>query len=212
MLVENASGDPKPNTRIVLSLRHAFAIFKKLSIDGLLAQVACHVLLTLDQDAFEQLVMAAIFLKGDEKQCLAFVWKVIINASQLQEGQTQVPSPFVYGVSESQPLTWFFPKPAMTHNPCPMLTQADICQPPDHLVDRFGASCFHCGRPGHWRDDCPHTRGMATPHPRSPLPTPFPWREPLPLTGVLNKTRVRTINGRGYLKYILLNMGGPTRS
>ncbi|MBW0478743.1 hypothetical protein O181_018458 [Austropuccinia psidii MF-1] len=54
-----------------------------------------------------------------------------------------------------------------------MLTQADEHQPPDHLVDRLGASCFHCGCPAHWRADFPHTRDMANPHPRSPLPTPF---------------------------------------
>ncbi|MBW0467837.1 hypothetical protein O181_007552 [Austropuccinia psidii MF-1] len=82
MLVENASGDPKPNTNIVPSLRRAFAMFKKLSVEGLLAQVACHAPPTLDQDTFDQLVMAAILLKGDEKPSSTFVGQVIINASQ----------------------------------------------------------------------------------------------------------------------------------
>ncbi|MBW0466439.1 hypothetical protein O181_006154 [Austropuccinia psidii MF-1] len=43
MLLENGSGNPEPNNRIVLSLHHTFAMIKKLGIEankleGLLAQ------------------------------------------------------------------------------------------------------------------------------------------------------------------------------
>ncbi|MBW0508783.1 hypothetical protein O181_048498 [Austropuccinia psidii MF-1] len=172
-LVENASGDPKPNTSIVLSLRQTFAMFKKLNVDadelkGLLAQAACHAPPTLDQGAFNQLVTAAILSKGDEKPSSTFVGQVIINASHRQDGQSQAPSPFVYGVSDLRPSTPFFPKPATPSTPHPIITQAEVRRLPDHLVDRFGASCFHCGRRGHWRANCP-----ANPRPQSPSPAPF---------------------------------------
>ncbi|MBW0467838.1 hypothetical protein O181_007553 [Austropuccinia psidii MF-1] len=45
-----------------------------------------------------------------------------------------------------------------------MIMQADVHRPPDHLIDCFGTSFFH------WWADCPHTKGMANPHPRSPFP------------------------------------------
>ncbi|MBW0511332.1 hypothetical protein O181_051047 [Austropuccinia psidii MF-1] len=59
---------------------------------------------------------------------------------------------------------------------------ADIRQPPDHLVNKFGAVCFHCGCPGHWRADCPNTRGVANPTPRQHSP--------------FHKTRPRTLEER----------------
>ncbi|MBW0478000.1 hypothetical protein O181_017715 [Austropuccinia psidii MF-1] len=40
-----------------------------------------------------------------------------------------------------------------------------VRRPPNHLVDKFGAACFHCGRPGHWRADFPSTKGFVKPNP-----------------------------------------------
>ncbi|MBW0478108.1 hypothetical protein O181_017823 [Austropuccinia psidii MF-1] len=178
LLVENASGEPKLNTSIVLSLQHTFALFKKLNVEvdeleGLLAQVACHAPPTLDQEAFDQLVTAAILSKGDEKPSSTFVGQVIINASHRQENPARETSPFVYRFSESHAPTTFPSTPAASHGPRSTFVQGDVRRPPEHLVNRFGASCFHCGRPGHWRADCPHMTGMANPRPRSPSPTPF---------------------------------------
>ncbi|MBW0488840.1 hypothetical protein O181_028555 [Austropuccinia psidii MF-1] len=53
-----------------------------------------------------------------------------------------------------------------------MLLASDVRLPPTHLVNKFGASCFHCGCIGHWRADCSHTRGVANPNPHPTLPTP----------------------------------------
>ncbi|MBW0486339.1 hypothetical protein O181_026054 [Austropuccinia psidii MF-1] len=41
---------------------------------------------------------------------------------------------------------------------------SEVRCPPNHLVERFGGACFHCGRTGHWRADCPHTSGFANPN------------------------------------------------
>ncbi|MBW0488317.1 hypothetical protein O181_028032 [Austropuccinia psidii MF-1] len=41
--------------------------------------------------------------------------------------------------------------------------------PPTHVVNKFGASCFHCGYTSHWRADFSHKRGVA--HPNSPTPS-----------------------------------------
>ncbi|MBW0552069.1 hypothetical protein O181_091784 [Austropuccinia psidii MF-1] len=54
-----------------------------------------------------------------------------------------------------------------------MLLENDVRCPPNDLVNKFGSFCFHCGWDGHWHVDCPHTRGVVNPNPRSPLPTPF---------------------------------------
>ncbi|MBW0482770.1 hypothetical protein O181_022485 [Austropuccinia psidii MF-1] len=118
VLIENGSGHPQSNTALILTLRRAFAMFKKLGIDadeleGLLAQASCHAPHNLGQVAFDQLVMAAILAKGDEKLSSTFVGQVIINASHKIVDSDQRSSPFVYRVSE--PLT-------TTQNPpCPGL-------------------------------------------------------------------------------------------
>ncbi|MBW0514301.1 hypothetical protein O181_054016 [Austropuccinia psidii MF-1] len=72
LLVENRTGQHKPNSTIILSLRKTFGIFKKLGVDGdelegLLAQAACHPPASLDWVAFNQLVTCAILAKGDKK-------------------------------------------------------------------------------------------------------------------------------------------------
>ncbi|MBW0557147.1 hypothetical protein O181_096862 [Austropuccinia psidii MF-1] len=87
MLVENSTSQPKPNSAIILTLCRTFAIFKKLGVEaneleGLLAQAACHTPPTLDQVAFDQLVMAALQAKGKEKPLSTFVGQVILNMSQ----------------------------------------------------------------------------------------------------------------------------------
>ncbi|MBW0469389.1 hypothetical protein O181_009104 [Austropuccinia psidii MF-1] len=181
------AGQPQPNTTIILSLRRTFAMFKKLGVDaneleGLLAQAACHAPPKFGQMAFDQLVTAAILAKGDEKPLSIFFGQVIMNASQKNTDSDHHPSPFIYRVSE--PMT---PKPQPPHPRSPFLPKLfartnDVRCPPEHLVDRFGGSCFHCGRTGHWRADCPHTRSHANPNPQPPSPGPSrPIRQSHPL-------------------------------
>ncbi|MBW0529720.1 hypothetical protein O181_069435 [Austropuccinia psidii MF-1] len=132
MLVENVSSNLKSNTSIVLSIQHTFAMFKKLNIEadeleGLIVQVSCHAPPSLNQEASDQLITAAILSKGNEKPSPTFVGQVIINASQRQEDKPCVSSPFVYWVSDTQDPTPFFPKPSTPQSSCPMLTQGDVC-------------------------------------------------------------------------------------
>ncbi|MBW0527811.1 hypothetical protein O181_067526 [Austropuccinia psidii MF-1] len=173
MLVTNNSDSPKSNTSIVLLLRRTFAMFKKLGIEadelkGLLAQATCRAPPTLDQ-----LITAEILSKGDEKLSLTFVGQVIINASQQGKEQAWELSPFIYRLSDpSEPPTPYL-RPCSPYNPRPFPSSSEVRRPPNHLVKKLGALCFHCGRAGHWRADCPHTRGVANPNPRLPSPTPF---------------------------------------
>ncbi|MBW0523837.1 hypothetical protein O181_063552, partial [Austropuccinia psidii MF-1] len=101
ILVENGSYLPKTNTQIILSLCQSFALFKQLSVEedkleGLIAQVACHAPPTLDQVAFDQLVMAAILANNDNKPFLNFVGQVILNESLKADDFARNSSPFVY--------------------------------------------------------------------------------------------------------------------
>ncbi|MBW0492652.1 hypothetical protein O181_032367 [Austropuccinia psidii MF-1] len=120
-------------------------MFKKLGIEaneleGLLAQAACHAPATLNQTAFDQLVTAAILLKGDEKPNPTFVGKVILNASGKTNNHTRQLSPFVYRVADPPTTpshTWREPSPGP---PPPWHQAPDVRQPPDHLVDKFGAA------------------------------------------------------------------------
>ncbi|MBW0494048.1 hypothetical protein O181_033763 [Austropuccinia psidii MF-1] len=177
ILVADDSEVPRTNTNIVLSLRRTFAMFKKLGIDadeleGLLAQATCRPPPTLDQAAFDQLITAAILSKGEDKPASTFVGQVIINASQRGKEQARESSPFVYQLSTPQEPPSQYPRPQSPYNPRPGISSNEVRRPPNHLVDKFGASCFHCGRAGHWRADCPHTRGVANPNPRSISPGP----------------------------------------
>ncbi|MBW0494788.1 hypothetical protein O181_034503 [Austropuccinia psidii MF-1] len=149
VLIEKGAGHPQSNTTIILTLRRAFSMFKKLGVDadeleGLLAQPVCHAPPNVGQVAFDQLVTVEILAKGDKKPSLTFIGQVIMNALQKNADSGQRPSPFVYCV-------------------------------------RFGGSCFHCGHPGHWQADCPHTKGFANPNPRPPSPGPsLPVRQGTP--------------------------------
>ncbi|MBW0515496.1 hypothetical protein O181_055211 [Austropuccinia psidii MF-1] len=150
LLVENGSGMPKTNTQLILSLCQTFVLLEQLKVEaykleGLIAQAACHASPTLNQVAFDQLVMAAILAKNEDKPSSTFVGQVILNASSKAEDFARNSSSFVY-----------------------------FCGPPEHLVDKFGAACFHCRQTGQWRADCPQTKGVANPNPRLRSPSLFP--------------------------------------
>ncbi|MBW0509161.1 hypothetical protein O181_048876 [Austropuccinia psidii MF-1] len=186
MLLANHSNTPKSNTSIVLLLRRTFAMFKKLSIKadklkGLLEQVKCCAPPTLDQTAFNQLITAAILSKGDDKPSSVFIGQVIINASQQGDKKAQELSPFIYRLSDPSEPPVSYVRPHSPYNPQPLPLLSEVSQPSNHLVDKFGTSCFHCGRAGHWHADCPHTKGVANPNLEPPSPTPF---RPMLPTGI----------------------------
>ncbi|MBW0539434.1 hypothetical protein O181_079149, partial [Austropuccinia psidii MF-1] len=151
------------------TIPHDFALCLKVEADGLkglIAQAACHAPPTLDQVTFDQLVMAVILAKNDNKSLSTFVGQVILNASLKAEDFSRNLSPFVYHMADAAqivpPLHTAAPSSSMVH------------QPPEHLVDKFREACFHCRQHGHWQVDCPQTNGVANlnPHPRSPSPFP----------------------------------------
>ncbi|MBW0527840.1 hypothetical protein O181_067555 [Austropuccinia psidii MF-1] len=184
-LVDNGASQHKPNSTIILSLHKTFAIFKKLGIDadkleGLLAQAACHTPASLDQVAFDQLVMSTILAKGDKKPSSTFVGQVILNTSQRDNKHPQHASPFIYCISEPQERPAPSPCPCSPYFAKPIALVSKVHCPPEHLVDKFGGSCFHCRCTSHWQANCPHTKGVANPNPRLTLPGPF--RGPCPST------------------------------
>ncbi|MBW0504802.1 hypothetical protein O181_044517 [Austropuccinia psidii MF-1] len=154
MLIENGSGAPRPNNADKL--------------EGLLAQAACHTPTTLDQ-----LVTTAILAKGDEKPTSTFVGQIILNTSTKTNKDNLQLSPFVYCVADP-PATPTYPQRPRSPGPTQPWRQAmEVRRPPDHLVDKFGAACFHCG----WAD-CPVTKGVANPNPRPPRPKTPEGRPP----------------------------------
>ncbi|MBW0528986.1 hypothetical protein O181_068701 [Austropuccinia psidii MF-1] len=170
MLVKNGSGTPQPNNMIILLLCCTFVLLKKLGVDvnkleGLLAQAACHAPATLNQ-----LVTTAILAKGEEKPNSTFVGQIIFNASTKDDKDNCQLSPFVYCIADP-PATPTHPQRPRSPGPTqPWRQEAEVRRPPDHLIDRFGAACFHCGRTGHWHADCPATKGLANPNPHLPRP------------------------------------------
>ncbi|MBW0472694.1 hypothetical protein O181_012409 [Austropuccinia psidii MF-1] len=123
----------KKNT-IVLVLQRSFALFKKLGIEakeleGLLAQAACHAPATLDQATFDQLVPAAILLKGKEKPSLTFVGQVILNVSQTRPDTKQPTLPFVYKMSDPPESTSVYPWPKSPYRGWKMTSNSDIRHP-----------------------------------------------------------------------------------
>ncbi|MBW0496322.1 hypothetical protein O181_036037 [Austropuccinia psidii MF-1] len=154
VLIENGAGHPQSNTTLILTLCRVFAMFKKLGVDpneleGLLAQAACHAPPKVGQVAFNQLVMAAILAKGDKKPLLTFLGQVIINASQKNTDPDQRPSPFIYCVSEPLAPVIHPPHPCSPFFSKPVEQAGNVPRPPEHLFNKFGGSCFHCGRTGH---------------------------------------------------------------
>ncbi|MBW0495643.1 hypothetical protein O181_035358 [Austropuccinia psidii MF-1] len=178
LLVENSAGQHKPNSTVILSLRKTFAIFKKLGVDGdklegLLAQAVCHPPASLDQVAFDQVVTSAILAKGDEKPSSTFVGQVILNTLQRDDKHPQHTSPFVYHVSDPQERLTPLSCPRLPYLAKPFESTSEVHCPPEHLVDHFEGLCFHCGRAGHWRANCPHTKGFANPNLCWALSGPF---------------------------------------
>ncbi|MBW0475828.1 hypothetical protein O181_015543 [Austropuccinia psidii MF-1] len=105
-------------------------------------------------------------------QRLTFVGQVIMNALQKNTDSVQHPSPFVYCVSDPLAPAIQLPRPCSPFFSKPIDQPSDVRRPPEHLVNRFGGLCFHCGRTGHWRADYPHTKGFSNPNPRPPSPGP----------------------------------------
>ncbi|MBW0495713.1 hypothetical protein O181_035428 [Austropuccinia psidii MF-1] len=169
LLVESGAIQHKPNSTIILELHKAFAIFKKLGVDadeleGLLTQAACHAPASLDRVAFNQLVTSAILAKGEEQPLSTFIGQVILNTSQRDNKHPQHASPFVYHISEPKEHLALSPCPGPPYFERPIALTSDVRCPPEHLADKFGVSCFHCGCTGHWQADHPHTKGVANPN------------------------------------------------
>ncbi|MBW0526939.1 hypothetical protein O181_066654 [Austropuccinia psidii MF-1] len=168
MLVKNGSGTPRPNNVLILSLRRTFAMFKKLGIkadelEGLLSQAVFHAPATLDQ-----LVMTAI----------------LTNKNRFQL------SPFVYHVADLPTTPTHLHRPHSLGPSHPWHQNTDIRRPPDHLIDKFGAACFHCGQPGHWRADSPNAKGVENPNPHQPRARKPDKRTPLALGSRYQRERV----------------------
>ncbi|MBW0482315.1 hypothetical protein O181_022030 [Austropuccinia psidii MF-1] len=145
-------------------------MFKKLGVkadklEGLFAQAACHTPPTLDQ-----LVTSAIMARGNKKPSSTFVGQVILDALPRSGGPTEPSSPFIYHVSDPPESLPFQNCPHLPYFSRPIASMSEVRQPPDHLVDKFGRLCFHCGHTGHWRADYPQTKGVINPNPRPPSP------------------------------------------
>ncbi|MBW0517598.1 hypothetical protein O181_057313 [Austropuccinia psidii MF-1] len=151
LLVENSAGQSKPNSAIILSLCKSFALFKKLGIDA---------------DELEGLLAQTACHPPPSLDCVAFDQLALL--------------PFIYRVTNSQEHPPPHQRPRSPYFARPMRSSSKVRRPPDHLLERFGGACFHCGRTGHWQADCPVTKGFANPNPWPP--SPGPYRSPRPGT------------------------------
>ncbi|MBW0517472.1 hypothetical protein O181_057187 [Austropuccinia psidii MF-1] len=154
MLIENGSGQLKPNSTVILTLRKSFALFKKLGVEedelkGLLAQAACHAPPTLDQ-----LVTSSIMARGSEKPSSTFVGQAILNASPAINGPTQHSSPFIYHVSEPPELSPFQSHPRSPYSSKPIATMSKADFP---ITKGFANLNPRPPSPAHWRTPCPAT-------------------------------------------------------
>ncbi|MBW0495003.1 hypothetical protein O181_034718 [Austropuccinia psidii MF-1] len=102
------------------------------------------------QVAFNQLVTAAILAKDDKKPSSTVIGQVIMNALQKSSESTQRSSPFIYWVSKPLDSAALYSCLQSPHFSRPLMSTNNICRPPEHLADKFGGSCFHCGCTGHW--------------------------------------------------------------
>ncbi|MBW0497378.1 hypothetical protein O181_037093 [Austropuccinia psidii MF-1] len=105
-----------------------------------------------------------------------FVGQVILSSSRRDDKPPQHASPFFYRLSEPQECPASSPRPCSPYFAKPIALASDVCCPPEHLVDKFGGSCFHCGRA-----DCPHTKGVTNPNPCSAFPSALSKHSILPV-------------------------------
>ncbi|MBW0481589.1 hypothetical protein O181_021304 [Austropuccinia psidii MF-1] len=112
-----------------------------------------------------QLVTTAILAKGDKKPTSTFVGQIILNASTKSDEDNRQVSPFVYRVADPPATPAYQQRPHSPGPTQPWRQVTEVRRPPNHLVDKFGAACFHCGRASHWHADCPITKGVANPNP-----------------------------------------------
>ncbi|MBW0495744.1 hypothetical protein O181_035459 [Austropuccinia psidii MF-1] len=66
-----------------------------------------------------------------------------------------------------------YSRPHLPYNPQPIASARNVRHPPNPPVNKFGASCFHCGCTRHCHVEFPHARAVANPNPCLSLPTPF---------------------------------------
>ncbi|MBW0538590.1 hypothetical protein O181_078305, partial [Austropuccinia psidii MF-1] len=94
---------------------------------------------------------STIIASGKENPSAAFVAQVLSNSITTIERNSRHPTPFINCFSE---VTSFTASPTALRSllaPPP----SEPRRPPDHLLERFGTSCHHCGEGGHWKADCP---------------------------------------------------------
>ncbi|MBW0479631.1 hypothetical protein O181_019346 [Austropuccinia psidii MF-1] len=159
MLVGNCIDSPRPNLQIILFLRKTFAVLKRLKVDadeleGLLAQAVCHTPPSLSRASFDQLITASILATNVEKPSATAVGQMIIKETVKQDGRSRHTSPEAHCSAEFNPQapSSSFPSSALAITE--FQVEPSVWKPPEHLIKRFGNTCYQCGKKGHWRADC----------------------------------------------------------
>ncbi|MBW0508740.1 hypothetical protein O181_048455 [Austropuccinia psidii MF-1] len=142
-------------------------------LEGLFLQITCSPPPSFNSNTFDQLVGSTIIASGKENPSAAFVAQVLSNSVTTIEHNFCHPTPFINCFSE---VTSFTASPTVLRS-LPAPPPSEPRHPPDHLLERFGASCHHCGEGGHWKADCPHCRSSFT-GARSVSPAPFRSKTP----------------------------------